>query len=106
MESLFPEVDENHAAFIHEFCKKAAKRLVPERTLLELFEEAERLEAWMLDPQKIQKEYVEFMGNMATLHHLLIALNAQDTVVRFNSSHSFAIGLGEARQKFEREEKK
>ena len=56
MEPLFPEVNESHTAFVHEFFKIVVKRLVPERTLLQRSEEAEHLEAWMLSPTKIQKE--------------------------------------------------
>ena len=45
------------------------------------------------------------MDNMVTLQYLLTALNVQDTVVRFNSSHPFAIGLGKSMQAFGQREK-
>ena len=98
MEPLFPDVDESHAAFIHEFYKMVVKKLVLERTLLQISEEAEHLELWRLDPTKIQQEYIEFMDCMITLQRLLRALNVQSIVVRFNSSHPFAIGLGKCMQ--------
>ena len=105
MEPLFPEANKSHIAFIHEFSKMVVKRLVPERTLLQISEEAEHLEAWMLNPAKIQKEYAEFMDNMVTLQHILTALGVPDSVMRFCSSHPFAIGLGERMQEFDRIEK-
>ena len=67
MEPLFPEVNKSPIAFLHEFSKMVVKILVPGRTLLQISEEAEHLEAWMLSPAKIQKEYIEFMGNIVTL---------------------------------------
>ena len=67
-------------AFVHEVYKMVAKKLVPKRTLLKIFEDTEHLEAWMLAPVQIQKEYAEFIDNMITLRHLLTTLNVRDTV--------------------------
>ena len=56
MEPLFLEMDESHATFISDFYKMVVKKLVPKRSLLQISEEAEHLEAWRLDPVGIQKD--------------------------------------------------
>ena len=53
---------------------------------------------------KIQEEYKEFIDRTVTLQHVLRALNVQSAVTRFNSSHPFAVGLGEAMKKLAQEE--
>ena len=45
------------------------------------------------------------MDNMVTLQHILTAVRVQDSVMRFSSSHPFAIGLGECMKEFDRMEK-
>ena len=100
MEPLFLEVDESHATFVHVFYKMMAKKLVLERTLLQISEEAEHLGTWRPEPTKVQKEYAEFINCMVTLRRLLTALNVQSTVVRFNLSRLLAIDFGESMQKF------
>ena len=45
------------------------------------------------------------MDDMVTLQRILIALRVQGFVMRFSSSHPFAIGLGERMQEFDRMEK-
>ena len=105
MGPLFPKVNKSHTAFVHKVFKMVDKRLVIERTLLQISEEIEHLKAWMLKPAKIQKEYAKFMDNMVTLQRILIVLKVQDSVMKFSSSHPFAIGLGERMQEFDRMEK-
>ena len=57
-----------------------------------------------MNPAKLQKEYTEFVGCVVTLQRILEALNVQEAVTRFNYSHPFAIGLGEAMQRLAQEE--
>ena len=59
----------------------------------------------MLNPAKIQKEYITFMDNMVILQRILTALKVQHSVMRFTLSQPFAIGLGERMQEFDRMEK-
>ena len=46
--------------FVYDFYKDVIKRLVPERTLTQILDEAENVEEFRLNPTKIQEEYGEF----------------------------------------------
>ena len=52
MEPLFPESCANQA-FMYDFYKDVIKRLVPERTLTQILDEAENVEEFRLNPAKI-----------------------------------------------------
>ena len=104
MEPLFPNSDGKNAGYIDEFNKEVIKKLIPKRTLLQILREAEDREAWRLSPAKLQKEYIEFVECMRTLQNVLKALRVHEDVTRFNCSHPFAVGLGEAMQRLAQEE--
>ena len=52
MEPLFPELCMNQA-FMYDFYKDVIKRLMPERALAQILEEAENIEEWRLNPAEI-----------------------------------------------------
>ena len=52
MEPLFPESCMNQA-FMYDFYKDVIKRLMPERTLTQILDEAENGEEFRLNPAKI-----------------------------------------------------
>ena len=52
MEPLFPESCMNQA-FVYDFYKDVIKRLVLERTLTQILDEAENIEEFRLNPTKI-----------------------------------------------------
>ena len=104
MEPLFPNLDGKNAGFFDEFYKGVVKKLIPKRTALQILREAEEVEAWRLNPAKLQREFTEHVECMVTLQRILTALNVTESVTRFNHSHPFAVGLGEAIQKLAQEE--
>ena len=104
MEPLFPESCANQA-FVYDFYKDVIKRLVPERTLTQILDEAENVEEFRLNPAKIQEEYGEFVERTLALKRVLRALNVCSAATRFDPSHPFAVGLGEvARELAQKEE--
>ena len=78
--------------------------MIPERTLTQILREAEHVDLWRLNPERIQEEYKEFMDPTITLQRVLRALNVRSSTTRFNSSHPFAIGLGEVVRELAQEE--
>ena len=46
---------------MYDFYKDVIKRLMPERTLSQILNEAENVEAFRLNPTRIQEEYEEFV---------------------------------------------
>ena len=104
MELLFPKSCTNQA-FMYDFYKDVIRRLMPERTLAQILEEAENVEELRLNPAEIQEEYEELVERTVALRRVLRALNVCSAVTRFVSSHPFAVGLGEvARDLVRREE--
>ena len=94
MEPLFPESCTNQA-FMYDFYKDVIKRLMLERTLAQILEEAENVEELRLNPTKIQEEYEELVERTVALRRVLRALNVCSAVTRFVSSHPFTVGFGE-----------
>ena len=93
-----------HQAFINDFYKDVIKRLMPKRTLAQILIDAKDIEDLRLNPVKIQEEYKEFLERTIALQRVLRALNVRSAVTRFNSSHPFAVGLGEAARKLAQKE--
>ena len=89
---------------MYDFYKDVIKRLMPERTLAQILEEAENVEELHLNPVKIQEEYEELVERTVALQRVLRALNVCSAVTRFESSHPFAVGLGEAARDLARRE--
>ena len=54
-------------AFMYDFYKDVIKRLMPERTLAQILEEAENIEELHLNPAEIQEEYGEFVERTVAL---------------------------------------
>ena len=52
---------------MYDFYKDVIKRLMPERTLAQILEEAENVEELCLNPAKIQEEYRELVEQMVAL---------------------------------------
>ena len=103
MEPLFPEQCMNQA-FIYDFYKDVIKRLMPKRTLAQILIDAKDIEDLCLNPAGIQEEYKEFLERTIALQRVLRALNVCSAVTRFNSSHPFAVGLGEAARELAQKE--
>ena len=93
-----------HQAFIYDFYKDVIKRLMPERTLAQILEEAENVEELRLNPVEIQEEYEEFVERTVALQCVLRALNVCSVVTRFDPSHPFAVGLGEVAKELAQKE--
>ena len=91
-------------AFIYDFYKDVIKRLMPKRTLAQIFIDAKDIEDLRLNPVKIQEEYKEFLERTIALQRVLRALNVCSAVTRFSSSHPFALGLGEAAKELAQKE--
>ena len=90
---------------MYDFYKDVIKRLMLERTLAQILREAENVKDLRLNPTRIQEEYEEFLERTMALQRVLRALNICSAVTRFDSSHPFAVGLGEvARELAQREE--
>ena len=93
-----------HQAFIYGFYKDVIKRLMPERTLAQILEEAGNVEELHLNPVEIQEEYEEFVEQTVALQRMLRALNVCSAVTRFDPSHPFAVGLGEVAKELAQKE--
>ena len=93
-----------HQAFMYDFYKDVIKRLIPERTLAQILEEAENVEELRLNPVEIQEEYEEFVERTVALQCVLRALNVCSVVTRFDPSHPFAVGLGEVAKELAQKE--
>ena len=91
-------------AFIYDFYKDVIKRLMPKRTLAQILIDAKDIEDLCLNPAGIQEEYKEFLERTIALQRVLRALNVCSAVTRFNSSHPFAVGLGEAARELAQKE--
>ena len=94
MEPLFPESCTNQA-FVYDFYKHVIKRLVLEWTLIQILDEAENVEEFLLNPAKIQEKYGEFTERTLALKHVLRALNVCSVATRFDPSRPFTVGLDE-----------
>ena len=91
-------------AFMYDFYRDVIKRLMPERTLAQILEEAENIEELRLNPVEIQEEYRDFVERTVALQRVLRALNVCSAVTRFDPSHPFAVGLGEVAKELARKE--
>ena len=91
-------------AFMYDFYKDVIKRLMPERILAQILEEAKIIEELSLNSAEIQEEYGEFVERTVALQHVLRALNVCSAVTRFDPSHPFAMGLGEVVKELTRKE--
>ena len=89
---------------MYDFYKDVIKRLMPEQTLAQILREAENVEDLRLNPTRIQGEYEEFLERTVALQRVLRALNICSAVTRFDSSHPFAVGLGEVARELARKD--